>query len=166
MFTPWISIKRTGAVCALALVFASGGAAAKAIEYTISCQDAVAGRMIVQTAADGRVDVDYSFRDNGRGPDMRESFTPGPLGAPSAYEVSGRSTFGAEIKESFSAADGRMRWTSRIDSGDEAAAAGTLFLPLENTQAYIAQLLRSLLQRPDRAAPVVGGHRLVAEPWS
>ena len=148
---------------AWALILSCCGVAAQAQQYTISRQNALAGRMTVQTTAEGRVTVDYSYRDNGRGPDMRESFTLGPLGAPVAYEVTGRSTMGAEIKESFTAADGRLRWTSRIDAGDESAAPGTLFLPLENTPAYVGQLLRSLLQQPGSTAPVIGGHRLAAQ---
>ena len=145
------------------LALAAASALAAPLEYTVSIQDAPAGHMRVDTAADGRVNVDFSFRNNGRGPDMLESFLPGPLGAPVAYEVRGKSTMGAEIKERFDVADGRLRWTSRIDSGDEAAAPGTLFLPLESTLAYSGQLARSLLQRPDGVSPVIGGHRLVAQ---
>jgi hypothetical protein len=80
-----------------------------------------------------------------------------------SYEVSGSSTMGAVVGERFDVADGRMRWTSRIDQGDEAVDSGALFLPLESSPAYTGQLVRSLLQRADRASPVVGGHRLTAE---
>jgi hypothetical protein len=138
-------------------------AGAATVEYTVLSQNTPSGRMTVDTAADGRVTVDYSYRDNGRGPDLRETFLPGALGAPQSYEVQGTSTFGAAVGERFAVSDGRLRWTSRIDQGDEAVGEGTLFLPLQSSPAYTGQIVRSLLQRTDRSSPVVGGHRLVAE---
>lgn len=137
--------------------------AAAAQTYGVRIQDVPVGRMQVSPGEGGTIEVDFSYRDNGRGPDLRERWTPGPLGAPLTYSVQGRSTFGAEVRESFELAQGRVRWTSRVDQGDEAAAPGTLFLPLESTPAYTGQLVQSLLQREGGAAPVVGGHRLVAQ---
>jgi imidazolonepropionase-like amidohydrolase len=148
------------AACLAALV---PWAAAATVEYTVLSQNTPSGRMTVDTAADGRVTVDYSYRDNGRGPDLRETWLPAALAAPSSYEVSGSSTFGAAVGERFAVTDGRLRWTSRVDQGDEAVGEGALFLPLESSPAYAGQLVRSLLQRADRASAVVGGHRLVAE---
>jgi hypothetical protein len=151
----------------LALAAAAGVLAlpawAAGVEYTVLSQDVPSGRMLVDTAADGRITVDYSWRDNGRGPDLRESFMPGALAAPVAYEVTGRTEMGAEVKERFDVAGGRLRWASRIDQGDEAVAEGALFLPLQSSPAYSGQLVRSLLQRADAAAAVVGGHKLVVE---
>ena len=55
------------------------------------------------------------------------------------------------------------RWQSRVDSGDQAVAVGTLFLPLEGTVVYAGELARSLLRRDDTRASVVGGSKLTAE---
>lgn len=136
---------------------------AQAQDYSVLSQQQLSGHLKVSTDADGRIRTDYSYRDNGRGPDIRESFTLDAQGVPVGYEGEGRSTFGAEIRERFQFEGGRVRWTSRADSGDEAAAPGTLFLPLEGSFAYGAELVRALLRRPDGRAPVVGGHQLVAE---
>ena len=160
MQRPHLNNSIWGGVLAVLLCSA---AAAQPVEYTVTMQGAVAGRMLVDAKPDGRVSVDFSYRNNGRGPDILESFALGALGAPMAYEGTGRSTMGAEIKERFAVAAGRLAWLSRVDQGDEAIAESTLFLPLEPTPAYGVQVLQSLIQRSERVAPVVGGHRLAAE---
>ena len=138
-------------------------AAAQPQEYSVVMHSQVAGHLRVEPAGDRRVRTDLSYRDNGRGPDIRETFTVDALGTPIEYEGSGTSTFGAEIRENFKVDGGRLRWQSRVDRGDEAVAPGTLFVPLEGTLAYTGALVSSLLRRDGGAAPVVGGHRLVAE---
>jgi len=150
-------------ISGLYLLVACLGAAAEPLEYSIVFQRAAGGKMVVESAPDGRVTVDYSYRDNGRGPDMHEDFRPGALAAPVSYAVAGKSTMGAEIKESFTFAEGRIRWISRIDEGDEPAVDGAVFLPLESSPAYAAQLVRSLVQRPEHSAAVVGGNRVAVE---
>jgi hypothetical protein len=130
--------------------------------YKVVVHGQVAGHLRVEVASDGGVRTDLSYRDNGRGPDIRERYRIDALGAPIEYEGRGTSTFGAEIREDFSVDGGRLRWQSRIDRGDEAVAPGTLFVPLEATIAYTGELARSLLKRDGSAGPVVGGHRLVA----
>jgi hypothetical protein len=109
------------------------------------------------------VEVDQSWRDNGRGPDLRERFRLDEQGVAVEYEGEGKSTFGAEIRESFRAEGGRLRWTSRVDRGDEAVAPGTLFLPLESSFAYGGEVFRALLRQPSGSAPVLGGNELVVE---
>ena len=121
------------------------------------------GRLLVGQDSQGRITTDFSYRNNGRGPDMREALQVNPQGEVMSYTVQGTSTFGAAIQESFSRQEGRLRWTSRIDRGDEAADNGTLFVPLESTPVYLAQLAHALLTRADRSAVVVGGARLTAE---
>jgi hypothetical protein len=138
-------------------------ALAATTEYTVQIQNARGGRLLVEQDSQGRITTDFSYRNNGRGPDMREALQVNPQGEVMSYTVQGTSTFGAAIQESFSRQEGRLRWTSRIDRGDEAADNGTLFVPLESTPAYLAQLAHALLTRADRSAVVVGGARLTAE---
>lgn len=139
------------------------GAAAQNREYTVLIQNQAAGLLRVTQEADGLWRSDFSYRDNGRGPDIRERFRLGPLGAPVEYEGTGTSTYGAAIEERFLVEGGRIRWRSRVDSGEVAIEDGALFLPLENTMAYGGALAASLMARPDGSAPVVEGNRLRAE---
>ena len=51
---------------------AASAMAAMAADFVVLVQNQPAGHMKVTAGADGRTEVDFSFRDNGRGPDMRE----------------------------------------------------------------------------------------------
>ena len=147
------------------VVAVSGASTALAAQhdYAIVIQKQQAGHLTVTAGADGRVAVDMSYRDNGRGPDIRERYTLDAQGVPVEYEGEGKSTMGAAIRESFKVEAGRLRWTSRVDRGDEAVAPGTLFLPIESSFAYSGEVFSALLRRPGGRAPVVGGHELIAE---
>src|SRR5512145_2342215 len=86
-------------------------------EYTVVIQKDIAGYLRVETAGGGEIRTDLSYRDNGRGPDIREAFAVDASGVPTRYAAEGRSTFGAEIRESFAVERGRLRWQSRVDQG-------------------------------------------------
>ncbi len=131
--------------------------------YTVTIQQEVAGALVTRTDGQGKVSVDFSYRDNGRGPDLKEEFSVDALGAPVAYAGSGKSTFGNEIRESYVWQGGRGRWTSLVDRGDKPVEAGALYVPIEGSPRFGAQLVRSLLLRPSLTAPAVEGGKLSVE---
>ena len=81
----------------LGLVLFVLGAVAAAEEYAVTIQGERAGTMSVRQEGDA-VRVDYSYRNNGRGPDMQEEFRVGPQRQPVSYRVRGRTEFGGEIR--------------------------------------------------------------------
>ncbi|MCW5610457.1 MAG: amidohydrolase family protein [Rubrivivax sp.] len=135
---------------------------AGAQEYVVTIQGERAGTMSVRQDGD-TVRVDYSYRDNGRGPDLQEEFRIGPQRQPVSYRVRGRAAFGGEIREDATVEGGRLRWSSVADQGDEPAAEGVLHVPLQSTPAFWGQMLRVLVARPDLRAPTPGGAQLQAE---
>jgi len=147
----------------LVLALGLAASAARAADYAVVIQDQQAGHLHVRQAADGWVETDYSYRNNGRGPDLRERIRVDTNGLPVAYEVSGRSTMGAEVRENFRLERGRAVWTSRADQGDETVPEDFVFLPLESSAAYDDAVVRLLLSRPGAVAPTIGGTRLTAE---
>ena len=147
----------------LAWIIGCAATCAQAADYVVLTQGQPAGHMRVQTLPDGRVETDYSYRDNGRGPDMRESFSLDGQGVPKRYQIEGKSTFGALVNKNFSLEAGRARWKSHADEGDEAVPEGFVFMPLDATLAYTDAMVRLLLSRPDASAPTIGGLKLVAQ---
>ncbi len=145
------------------MALAASAMAARATDFVVLVQDQPAGHMKVTADVGGRTEVDYSYRDNGRGPNMRESFRLDAHGQPVAYEIKGKATFGAEVHETFQLANGRARWRSRADDGDEAATEDFVFLPMDATAAYSDAMLRFMLSRPGASVPTLKGLRLVAE---
>jgi Amidohydrolase family len=132
-----------------------------AAEFVVLIQNQPAGHLRVNQGADGRVTTDFSFRDNGRGPDLKENFRLDADGLPVEFEVTGRTTFGAAVEERFAIDAGRVRWTSRVDRGEQAVPPGFVFLPLEATAGYQAALLRQVLARG--SVPTLNGLTLKAE---
>jgi len=150
---------------AAALLLATAGACAQAAreEFVVLAQGTRAGALTVQRDAGGQVRASYSYRNNGRGPEMEEEFRVGPHEQPLAFRVQGKSTFGGRIDEEASVEGGRLRWRSPADTGDEAADDGTVFTPLDSTPAYVGQMLRALLARPGLRGSTEGGTALWAE---
>lgn len=133
------------------------------VTYSVLMRGEAAGSL-VRSGSDNRIQSEYRFVDNGRGPLIRESWAADIFGRPVDYHAEGHSTLGAEIFESFSFSEpGRVRWQSRIDSGDEAAAERALFVPLEPSPALMGQIANALLRSPSLKAPLVGGATAQAE---
>ena len=59
--------------------------------------DQESGAQTTTTTPDGRVTVDFSFRDTGRGPDVREELVVDSDGTQRSHRLKGKSTFGAPI---------------------------------------------------------------------
>ncbi len=148
-----------GLLLASAPVLAQTGSAG----FVVLMQGQQAGAMNITRDDGGRVKVEFSWRDNGRGPEISESYSVGPDQRPLAYQVRGKSLFGGTVQEEFEFSGGRLRWTSPADRGDEPALPDGVFVPLESSPAYAAQLLRAVLAQPGATAQAPGGAVLRAE---
>jgi Amidohydrolase family len=131
--------------------------------YTITIQTQVGGQLVRRVDNQGAVRNDYSYRDNGRGPDMQEDYTLGPDGTVQSYRVNGKSTFGGEIKESFQRRDGQVQWLSTVDRGEQAASANAMYLPVEFTPDWFALMVRAVWVQPSHTAPALPDGRFTVE---
>lgn len=147
-------------VALFALVLAG---AAHAQTYTVLCAKTACGQLRVAQAGN-RIDVDYAYRNNGRGPTQKEVLEFAPDGAWTAYRAEGTSTYGARIDEHFELKDGRASWRSTVDAGARAdVGRGHVYLPVQGSPAWIAQLARTLVQRPDGRSDALPAGRLKIE---
>ena len=152
-----------GALLALLLTLPPLASAATEQRYSALFQGQPGGQMVTRVDADGRVSVDYSYRDNGRGPDLKESFAVDAAGVPVSYQGNGTSTFGGAINERFSLAAGTLEWEALVDRGRQPVPATTLYLPIEASPEYMAQLVRALQRQPEGRAPTLGGGQFSVE---
>lgn len=126
--------------------------AAQAQTYTVICAKVSCGRLLVTETAT-RLETDYSYRNNGRGPDQKEVLEFAADGAWLGYRTEGVSTYGARIDESFELKDGRASWRSPVDRGGRAGVGRELvYLPVQASPAWAGRLAQTLLARPNQRA--------------
>src|SRR5262249_6603785 len=103
----------------VAIVFLAGlpCLAGGTTSYIILCQGKRSGTQTTEIRDDGTIVVDFSFRNNGRGPDIKEELKLAEDGTPLRYSGKGKSTFGGPIAEEFFIHDGIAEWSSVSESG-------------------------------------------------
>lgn len=122
--------------------------AAAPVVHVITIQGRVAGKQTVTKLADGKIKTEFSYRENGRGPDIFEDITLDSNGQLASFTATGKSTFGAPIAETFSRKDGKANWKSKADAG-ESAAATAMYVPVESSLETSAITARALLKAKD-----------------
>lgn len=85
---------------------------------------------ITETQEQIQYKVDFEFSNNGRGASSQESITTNVNGIVLNWQITGKTTFGNAVSESFTTAEGQASWT---------AAAGEGSTGFEQQSMYIAQ---------------------------
>ena len=114
-----------------------------------------AGQQVVTLGDDGVTRVEFVFKDNGRGPELKEQFTLAPDGTYQTYQVAGSSTFGAPVDESFARTGDHVRWKSTSDDGEQALTGTALYSPLGGTPQAMSVALGALARRADGKLPLI-----------
>jgi len=118
------------------------------IRHSVLFQGKIKGRQITQQAANGLWTVDYSYRDNGRGPDYKEEIRLDAAGTQVEHRVRGKSTFGAPATEDFERKSGVAHWKTISDSGTKSVSTTAFYVPVNTAMEAYAMLARAALQRP------------------
>ncbi len=130
--------------------------------YTVLFDGRKGGSEVVTVRGDGRVEVGMSYRNNGRGPDIKEHSRFAPDGTVVSFEVKGKSTYGAPIDESYTLQHGKARWRSLADHGEASVTTPVVYVPVDNSFEASAALVREALRQPgNRIAALPGGELTV-----
>ncbi|WP_202844571.1 amidohydrolase family protein [Luteimonas saliphila] len=121
-----------------------------------------AGQQTVVEGDDGVTRVDFIFKDNGRGPELKEEYALNPDGTFRTYRVTGTSTFGAPVDERFELVDGVASWRSTSDSGEQKVEPGAQYSPLGGSPAAASVAIAALGARSDGKLPLIPGGTLSA----
>src|SRR5437016_14430278 len=111
---------RIMAAATAALALSGTALADTTSHYTVLFQERVAGSEVATVRGDGGVDVQMSYRNNGRGPDLKEHSRFAPDGTLLSSEVRAKSTFGPPITESYLLKGGRAGWRWKPNRGEVA----------------------------------------------
>jgi imidazolonepropionase-like amidohydrolase len=110
---------------------------------------------LVTTGTGNRYKVDFLFKDNGRGPELKEEYTLAADGTFTSYKVKGISTFGSLVNESFSRSGNSVRWKSTSDKGEQPVSGTALYAPLGGTPQAMSVALTALAKAPDGKLPLI-----------
>src|SRR4029077_19463030 len=99
----------------LAAFAASAAHAATEYRYTMLFSGHVGGEHVTRIADDGSITTDFSYRENGRGPDYKEKLALAPDGTMQRFAITGKSTFGSLVDERFERKGDRAEWSGKVD---------------------------------------------------
>jgi hypothetical protein len=116
-----------------------------------------AGQQVTTRGDDGVVRSEFIFKDNGRGPEMKEEFQLAPDGTFARYHVSGTSTFGAKVEETYTRTGDRAEWKTTADHGTRTLNGAAEYAPLAGTPAASEATVVALSRRADGRLPLVPG---------
>ena len=144
-----------GLVATLALLPGIVGAA-ETIKY-IALVDGgkQAGGQTVVHGDDGVTRVDFIFKDNGRGPELKEEYVLAADGTFATYSVKGTSTFGAPVDESFRVENGVAIWKSTADAAEQPLVEGAAYSPLGGSPQSLSVAFSALSRRADGKLPLI-----------
>lgn len=148
-------------LAALSLALLVPSHAAETLRYVAMVDNGKkVGHQTVEQGADGVTRVDFIFKDNGRGPELKEEFTLAADGTYVRYAVKGTSTFGAPIDETFRRDGDKAKWKSTSDEGEMTLAGTALYAPLGGTPAGYSVTLAAMAKRVDGKLPLIPGGTL------
>ena len=140
----------------LALLLAGPAAAAETIRYVALVDGGTkAGEQVVRKDDDGTTHVDFIFKDNGRGPELKEEYKLAADGTYSQYKMTGTSTFGAKVEETFSRTGDNTQWKGASDEGKQQVSGTALYSPLAGTPDGFSVAMSALAKRSDGKLPLI-----------
>lgn len=121
-----------------------------------------AGHQVVTRGDDGTVDVEFVFKDNGRGPELRERYALAADGTYRDYRVQGATTFGAPVDETFTRVGDRARWKTTSDAGDQPVSGTAMYMALGGTPQGFSVALQALARQASGTLPLLPNGTLTA----
>lgn len=140
----------------LALSAASAYADTQTTRYLIFVENGKqAGEQVVQKDDSGLTKVRFIFKDNGRGPELNEEFRLGADGLINQYKVTGNSTFGAVINETYQRQGDLAEWKSTSEKGSKTLKGPALYIPLNSSFAIGALSIAAIENSADKRLPLL-----------
>ena len=119
----------------------------------------------VKVTADGdALRINYDVKNNGRGPTIAETLRLGADGLPVAWTITGATTFGSKVDESFERRGNRARWTDSAGKGKTTVKGPHVYVGQSASPWALGLYARALRADEDRRLPALpGGELMLAE---
>jgi hypothetical protein len=122
--------------------------------YSVIFGGTVVGHLKTLTVGD-TIQVDYDYKNNGRGPTMKETIVLNAAGFPVQWDITGNTTFGNSVDEKFMLDGNMASWTDA--TGSHSTTTNTALWYVNQSGSPYSEILtaRSLLQSSDQSADVL-----------
>ncbi len=127
------------------------------LDYDVIFFGKKSGSLATVIRDDGRRHVTFTYRDNGRGPDIEEDIALLADGTFRSYRQRGRTTFGAKLDERFEIAGDKASWRSPAENGQKSLAGPAVYLPVYGSPEASAVVMRATQKAGGRLAALPGG---------
>ncbi len=112
------------------------------------------GHLVAKTEGN-RVDIDFDYKNNGRGPTLSESLEFGAAGLPLAWSVTGSTTFGSKVDERFQWGAEKATWLDSTGKGEAKTDLPVLYISQSASPWALGLYARLLLADGDQAMPTL-----------
>ena len=147
---------------AFTLAVTPGGASPPAARYSVIFGGQNIGHVYADTTAN-RTTIDYNVKNNGRGPTMAETITFGPDGLPTAWTISGTTTFGSKVNETFKRDKSRATWLDSTGKGQASPNESSVYVAQSGSPWSLQIYARALLKQPGMTMHALPGGTLRLE---
>ncbi|MBO0322411.1 amidohydrolase family protein [Muricauda sp. CAU 1633] len=122
--------------------------------YTVIVGENKVGYLKTNISGD-TINIDYDYKNNGRGPTMKETIVLNADGFPTSWEVTGNTTFGNAVDEHFSLEGNNASWTDATGSGSATLGEPQLYVNQFGSPYSTVLAARLLLKAPENTLPVL-----------
>jgi len=103
-----------------------------------------AGEQVVETSAEGWTTVHFTFKDNGRGPELQERYRLAADGSFAEYHATGKTTFGSDVKDDFVRTGNTASWVSTSEKGQATLQGPAFYSPINASMMPLSVALPAL----------------------
>lgn len=128
-----------------ALALAATPAAAETERYSVIFGGKTVGHLIADTSDSG-VTIEFDYKNNGRGPTMKEAIRLDGQGLPTEWTITGATTFGSKVSETFKRSGASASWTDSGGKGSNRAAAGAVYVAQNGSPWSTGLYLRAIMK--------------------
>lgn len=130
--------------------------------YTVIFGSRNVGHLIADTSG-ATTTIDFDYKNNGRGPTMKEVLSVDAQGLPTSWTVEGTTTFGSKVSESFALKGRRATWRDSTGPGKATVSAPAIYVSQNGSPWSAGLYARALLKDADMAMPALPGGQLRLE---
>lgn len=148
---------------ALILAFAPAAPAlAETARYTAISGGKNVGHLWADTQGDKTI-IDFNIKNNGRGPTIAETVTTDRDGLPTAWTVTGATTFGSKVSESFARRGKRAEWADAAGKGSASTGSSAMYVAQSGSPWSDQVYATALLKKPGMSMRALPGGTLRLE---